>query len=570
MKYNVQTKTSVDDCSASGIMSILIERYDTPSLTSQSSLIDDDVKSIQQQYGSDVKNRNMNMNNETIKKNSNDWKKTRNYLYHASRSYQKIHDGDSTITLQQQVVTVLDFLDGRLDLPRRVTTKILQDSPRILRKPVDSFLIPTSDFLLQLWGRDLFLEAVDRNPAVLLSSGVGYTRRKSTTAEQNVDDILLKYTGLSSSVINGMKKTSPFVFGLAPAQIHSVLRYLKNILVQGDVDTITTTANNSTDNEKELKSMKILGKIVLGHANLLNLSVTNNLRPRIEFLVASCNLDPIEIAKVVETSNGSVLGLSVDNNLRPTIDFMLHNIFHDNSSTDNQHQRKQLLLKKCIITHPQLFGLSLANLKSKVGYFNSVIGPNFAVRIATKCPAIYSLNLDQNIIPTIEFLMKIWGIKTIAETSQRQLLQSMLNEYPNIITLSVETNIQPTMMFFNKTGYTILDDNWWLVSSDKEHDDNNESNSGIKATPSNRVRGRYIGASLYNRLLPRWHFCQNVDTSPKIPPLHVLVMSNNDKFCNAMGYRLESYMKFREEAIPRLKFSSQFDTWLKTGKPIDL
>jgi hypothetical protein len=57
---------------------------------------------------------------------------------------------------------------------------------------------------------------------------------------------------------------------------------------------------------------------------------------------------------------------------------------------------------------------------------------------------------------------------------------------------------------------------------------------------------------------------------PKIPPLHLLVMSSDETFCETMGFRFESYVKFRNDAIPRLKFSSQFDIWIKTGKPIDL
>ena len=253
-----------------------------------------------------------------------------------------------------------------------------------------------------------------------------------------------------------------------------------------------------------------------------------------------------------------------------------------------------------------------------------------AVRIASKCPAIYSLNLDQNVIPTIDFLSKVWGMNNETtgfskKKSNKNEFIPMLHEYPNIITLSVETNLQPTMMFFNKTGYTLLNENWELISSSTSSSSSSSNNiggsssaqignniNGKHTTPS-RIRGRYIAASLYNRLLPRWHFCFSSNTedskvhsekntesataansstairtsasaststakssstsspsSPKTPSLHLLVMASDDAFCKAMGSQLETYMKFRKEAIPRLKFSSQFDTWLKTGKPIDL
>jgi len=251
-----------------------------------------------------------------------------------------------------------------------------------------------------------------------------------------------------------------------------------------------------------------------------------------------------------------------------------------------------------VLTHPQLLGLSLTNLKSKVKYFHS-IGPSLAVRIARKCPAIYSLNLDQNIIPTIEFLSRVWGMKREINASKKKKKKSnfndsdnfvpMLHEYPNIITLSVETNLQPTMMFFNKTGYTLLNENWELISlttRTKKAGSSRPPKTGIvndKQIAPIRIRGRYIAASLYNRLLPRWHYCRSgyaedkalegsTDSTfpPVTPPLHLLVMASDDGFCQAMDFELESFLSFKKEAVPRLKFSSQVDTWLKTGEPIDL
>jgi len=613
------------------IMSILEERYDFPLPST------------------------LNVDN---KDKTKEWKKTRNYLYHASRSYKgKSHDEDSNTgnirTLSQQVVSVLDFLDERLELPPHVSKQILQESPRILRKPVDSFLIPTADFLLQLWGRELFLKAVERNPALLLTSGVGYTTNRknksvannrnastnlldddsgidnshdnnfNTSLDQNIEKILLKRTGLSSSAIKRLKGSNPLVFGLLSSKVHSVLDFLDSILQEKEVNTtISTSAQTRTATkaqakiaEEDSKTKKILGKLILAHPYLLNLSVESNLKPRVEFLAESCNLSPTQLAKVVQTSNGSVLGLSVEKNLRPTMDFLLKDIFYED---ENDKSDPRTMLTKCILTHPQLLGLSIANMKSKVDYFRSV-GPSLAGRIAKRCPAIYSLNLDQNIIPTIHFLAKVWGMSSerglLKEGNTKNELNAMLYEYPNIITLSMESNLQPTMMFFNKTGYTLLRENWELISSNNPSSSENNgsssssqsNNNNVKHATFSRIRGRYIAASLYNRLLPRWHFCLSRTTeeklseksvepavsatteissvagelpipsvpsfstsSPKTPSLHVLVMTDDDAFCEAMGFEIDVFMKFKNEAIPRLKFSSQFDTWLKTGKPIDL
>lgn len=111
-------------------------------------------------------------------------------------------------------------------------------------------------------------------------------------------------------------------------------------------------------------------------------------------------------------------------------------------------------------------------------------------------------------------------------------------------------NLQPTMNFFNRTGYTSLDDSWKLAEGGK------------------RIRGRYIASSLFHRLLPRWHYCVNHELPP--PPLHVIVTASDVAFCQQLSLDVDDFLMFRNKAVPRLKFSSQFDTWLKTGRPIDL
>ena len=58
---------------------------------------------------------------------------------------------------------------------------------------------------------------------------------------------------------------------------------------------------------------------------------------------------------------------------------------------------------------------------------------------------------------------------------------------------------------------------------------------------------------------------------PSNPPsLNLLVLANDLKFCDSLGLDLGDYLEFKEAAIPRLKFSSQFDTWVKTGRPIQV
>jgi hypothetical protein len=265
-------------------------------------------------------------------------------------------------------------------------------------------------------------------------------------------------------------------------------------------------------------------------------------------------------------------------------------------------------LLKCLLSHPQILTLSMSNLQSKFQYFSEIEAlegstttspgsstvdtTSLASRILSRCPAVYSLSLTDNIIPKIDLLSKAWGVSALngnsgdvyslgASPKDTTLLSHWLQEFPNVLTLSLEGNIRPTLNFFNRTRYTILTEDWEL------------------APGATRIPGRYMAASLYSRLLPRWHYCLSqagvtaVDTttsssssdseeelsssdssSPSpvanAPPLHLLVQATDAAFCEKLGLEYNGYEDFRESAIPRLKFSSQFDTWLKTGRPIQV
>lgn len=416
-------------------------------------------------------------------------------------------------------------------------------------------------FLQELYGQEMFCEAISRNPNLLLSSGVGQGAKN-----EELDAYLLEKVGLTKRNVNKLRKTSPSLFRLEKNKVQEVIEFLSSILERGDYDV------------KDQR--RILGKIVMSHPVLMYLSVETNLKPRMTFLMERCCLKERDAAMLIKSSSGTLLGLSVDDNLRPTLDFLCNLLAREPRDADDAE-----VLRKCVLGHPQLLALSLKNLQAKVDYFDAIdrlaADSNIllACRIAIRSPAVYSLSLKNNIIPTVEFLAKAWGTTSpeiewqddtliVGEVpsvgkDEKESLSSMLKEFPSILSMSLEGNIQPTFTFFNRTGYTRLDEDWSF-----QHDND--------ARP---IRGRYIAASLFNRLLPRWHHLiangwpvgQEESPDPTaLPPLHLLVGATDRAFCEQMGYDFQDYVAFKDSATPRLKFSSQFDTWLKTGRPIDV
>lgn len=510
--------------------------------------------------------------NHSSKSDGDPWTKTRSYLYRTK--------GKLTM---DQIRTVVRFLDRTV--PPATSAQILRTNPRILRKPVGSFLKPTASFLKEIWGEELFLEAVTRNPNLLLSSGVGYTQQ-TDGADGRIESLLRRTAGISATRVASLKKSAPFVFGLPEEKVEDVLTYLEGILQH------MPTASSATKKRQPGRpkgagkdTQKILSKIISAYPYLLNLKVESNLKPRIQFLQSACGMDDADVAKLIKSSGGSILGLSVEDNLGPTLEYLAHvlNIHHDTTAERTD-------LRKCLLSHPQLLALSMPNLRSKVDYFGSLErgasrrrkSGTLAARILLRCPTIYSLSLKENIVPTVEFLAKVWGFhspdSTIMTKSNGDVdkgpshyetcLVDQIQDYPNVLTLSLEGNIQPTINFFNRTGYTVLNENWELVPGHP------------------RIRGRYIAASLYSRLLPRWHFFlttrsegTNVDVSDegkepdqaaRVPPLHILVAASDELYCEELRCDPLKFAEFKKASIPRLKFSSQFDTWLKTGRPIDV
>ena len=480
---------------------------------------------------------------ETASSSSSSWTKARNYIYHAS----------DKLTVDQ-VRQVVDFLNSLSPNDTELPKQIVQSSPRILRKNVQNNLKPTAKFLLGLWGTKLFREALKRNPNLLLSSGIG----SNGPVNRDVELLFVDRLQLKKADLKRLKQSASFLFSQPTEKLAEVIDYFESILKAGSFP--------------ERKIPGIIAKMTLANPQILRLSVKSNLEPRVEFLKLKCGFDSADIASLIKTSGPVWIPLSVSANLEPTLDFFAKLV------------PDQAALRKSVLSHPAVLGLSIDNLNSKVDYFDAIdrqgrcsmdddevksksSGASLASRMAVRCPAIYSLSLSNNIIPKVDFLALFWNT-----TSPHQLdddgngryeadsgsLATLLKEYPNVLTLSLEGNIQPTINFFNRTGYAKLDSDGRLIEVAEQD----------KGTV---IRGRYLAASLYNRLLPRWHFCIAKNIAEKdMPPLHLLATATDLTFCKHYGFTVKEFQDFKTDSIPKLKFSSQFDTWLKTGRPIDI
>ena len=473
-----------------------------------------------------------------------EWHRLKTYLY---QNYERLSLG--------QVQQVLDYLEELFPDDHDLHVSILQVSPRILAKPVDTFLRPTVEFLKNLYGTEMFTEAIRRKQDLLLIRGLGYNAGPSSTS---IPVYLSEQFGLSSTAISKVKLQHPKLFQRPLHKIEAVVSFFGEILHHG----------NAT--EQVIKSTT--AKLITRDPFVFHLSVHNKLKPQLDYLETACHLNTAEVAKLLVSRSGTVklLTTSVEQHLKPLIAYLSQIVSSAEGGGD---------LKRCLLAHPGMLNLALNNIQNKVEYFDSLDPPSFdengrrvpsiglAARVMSRAPSVYSLSLTDSIIPKVAFLRGVWGVPVLVNGTDSsdgdgRRLAGLLREAPTILTLNLEGNIQPTCKFYNSTGYFTLDSHWQLL----------EGGGGF----SRSIRGREISVSLFNRLLPRWHFVRSMyenatETLPSpLIPLNILVGATDATFCDVYGVSQEDFENYKEEAIPRLKFSSQFDTWLKTGRRIEL
>ena len=467
---------------------------------------------------------------------SDDWKRARNYLYRQSAN-------DTTLTAKQ-VTSVLQFLSSHLE--QDLVCHIVQSTPRILRNSVATRLDPTMQFLKGIYPEAFLPQALQRKPDLLLTRGVGYKADDLNLIQQYLTTDL----GMTERQIQKLQNNKgAFLFQLPLHKVMSMVVYFQEILSQI---------------MPEEKTKTVIGKIIATHPQLFQLSLTENLQPRIQHLQSRLLLESHDVAQLLQSSSAGILALNVQDNLDPTIDY-LESIIQQGLIRSGHTKNATMLVKECILNHPPILGLSLKdNIMHKVEYFDSIGSSeserthDLAARILRRAPSIYSLSLEKNLLPTIRFLSRVWGHdQPPTDENVTNLLGSMIGEYPGILTLSLKNNIMPTFGFYNSTGFCHLDSQWNLINS-----------TSTRSDPSMRIRGRYVATSLYNCLLPRWNYlmveCNSNDTTitREDVALYALAGTNDGKFCEQFGLDTEHYRSWKKEAIPRLKFAYEVESWM--------
>ena len=424
---------------------------------------------------------------ETYPSNSRqDWTKTRNYLYHLrSNSKSKLNSTDTSRPVRSKRVRtknlspkniqqIINFLQTTFPNHPKLQAQIIQKSPRILslHHSIESKLIPTVEFLRVLYGTmadtngvegGMLYDAIQRNTDLLLVRGVGYAAAagwedQDTDADVAVEEYLLNL-GVSTLGIEKLKKSYPTLFQVSlKKKVKPAVEFL--LLLLGNTPSTFSS-----------KQKRQISKIITNHPVLFHLDVKSNLEPKARFIQSFCRMKDHELAVVISSSPG-ILGLSLENNIEPTLQYLLDALapvsMNDNGNdTRHLYQEESItLLKKSILKHPQILGLSLDNLRAKMNYFDQIECTedrsdtsmydrkemSLAARILLSAPSTYSLSLS-NIAEKIQYLADIWGCDVhgsednLSIKSDTSTLSDNLRSYPQVLTLSMEGNIKVCQVY---------------------------------------------------------------------------------------------------------------------------
>ena len=215
--------------------------------------------------------------------------------------------------------------------------------------------------------------------------------------------------------------------GMTVKQTQGLIRSTpsKNFLRQYVVDNSRQLLRYLTK-EREIMTNEQAKKLIQKSPSMLTYSPPN-IEKTTDFFLSECGLNTIEYTKMLMTYP-ACLGLNIENSLRPAIDF-----FRDEIGSNKW--------KWIVVRYPQIFrNAQVLKPRAKFMYEKLKLKRWADLsQIASKYPPLFWLS-EENVVPKMEFLQQT------LELSAGEL-RDILVTYPQLLGLSLEGNLRPTVEF---------------------------------------------------------------------------------------------------------------------------
>ena len=221
----------------------------------------------------------------------------------------------------------------------------------------------------------------------------------------------------------------------AEENIRPTILYLKNneigkclgMVERKGVSTLATYC--SEQEQQEIIKMR-LKALVMGNPKILSSSLEKNLVPTVAFFLNYVGMTELELGRLIYRRGGSLLEANVERSLKRKIDFFRQelDLVVNDDDDDDDDDRIQVTTQQ--MPHPNATATLTGKDKKRL----------LAQMLATN-PDILTLSIDSNLAPKFEYLTHRMGFT-------RTQLSHILLKRPQLLALSLDRNIIPKMECF--------------------------------------------------------------------------------------------------------------------------
>ena len=230
----------------------------------------------------------------------------------------------------------------------------------------------------------------------------------------------------------------------AEGNIRPTIRYLKEFEVGKCLGMVErkgqSTIKAQSQEERNSIIIERLKALVMSHPTILSSSIEKNLKPTVSFFLNECGLCEYEFGRIIYRRGGSLLCANVDRTLRRKVSFLRENLGLEISKDNIIERGKEDNTLQVDI--PQVETTSTESIQPLSTFEKKRL---IAQMIATN-PDILTLSIENNLQPKFEYFQKDIGFT-------KEEIRYIVLKRPQLLALSLERNLIPKVQYFLAPRY---------------------------------------------------------------------------------------------------------------------
>jgi predicted transcriptional regulator with HTH domain len=224
----------------------------------------------------------------------------------------------------------------------------------------------------------------------------------------------------------------------AESNIRPTIRYLKEHEVGKCLGMVIRKGKSTTHAASEEESENIIKErlkaLVMGHPKVLSSSIEKKLKPIVSFFLNDCGLSEYEFGRVIYRRGGSLLEANVDRTLKWKVAFLRENLGLDVDDNGDDGVDTDL---------DRNFQVEIPSLDAPSSSLSTFERKRLLAQMIATNPDILTLSIENNLQPKFDYFYNTIGFT-------KEELRYVLLKRPQLLALSLERNIIPKIEYFIK------------------------------------------------------------------------------------------------------------------------